>query len=711
MTEAEVETCSHPMIPVPHAIDIVLRKIAEASLLEDRTFEELTEVLPVLCEPSSSKPSTTSPLIGRIAAEKIVAPFPGYPPFNASIMDGYAVCSADVLGNNGPVDDDIISFRVVGSVYAGPFRDICHQGSEEIQDTPQGPTAIYVTTGAVVPSPYDCVVPVEDVVLSESKHTQGLINVSLKLVQSKKWIRPVGCDIAPNTILLNKGDVLSCIDLGVLITCGITQIRVRRVPKVGVLSTGNELKMLPHSSQTGAEKSNQHHSRPFPPKEGLVYDINRPVLLTLLATESHVTAIDYGIALDDVKMLEAKVQSALEECDILITSGGISAGEKDLLENLLTKTFGAALHFGRLNMKPGKPTTFFTWRNPERHKSQTKFIFALPGNPVSAFVCFQLIVSPALNLLYFHERGKHEHTVSKLQEENELSLVDDLVQNCIVQQEVIAVITQKLTLDEERPEYHRVSLSWDASNSHFVATSTGVQRSSRVLSLKGADGLLVLPQGLPGVKMHCDPGEKHLCLLLHHQHCVGNAIRGIKWKDSLHRLAFSATPTLQLQQSHQKQISIAVEIFGVCVYSKSAGLIEKIIREGLYTIKSIGEYEIGRLKLFPNSDDFLNFFTDFSPQGELTNANLWIIVSNSRFQEQVELSSSLRSHLEKRADSMAMQARRKMAEKDSLSALFEVLVGWYKRNLVVYLPLSGLETGMQTLKPLIAHALLLSKNE
>ncbi len=279
--------------------------------------------------------------------------------------------------------------------------------------------------------------------LSESEQTQGFINVSPKLVQSKKWIRPIGCDIAPNTILVNEGDVLSCIDLGVLITCGITQIRVRRVPKVGVLSTGNELKMLPHSSQTGAEESNQHHQKQFPPKEGLVYDVNRPVLLTLLATESKVTAIDYGIALDDITLLEAKVRSALEECDVLITSGGISAGEKDLLEHLLTKTFGATLHFGRLNMKPGKPTTFLTWRNPERHKSKTKFIFALPGNPVSAFVCFQLIVSPALDLLHCQGREQHEHTVSKLQEENALSLVGDIVQNCIVQKEVIAVITQK----------------------------------------------------------------------------------------------------------------------------------------------------------------------------------------------------------------------------------------------------------------------------
>jgi hypothetical protein len=102
-----------------------------------------------------------------------------------------------------------------------------------------------------------------------------------------------------------------------------------------------------------------------------------------------------------------------------------------------------------------------------------------------------------------------------------------------------------------------------------------VQRSSRFLSLKGADGLLVLPQGIPGGKMCCYPGEKHLCLLLHGQNYNWNSSRGIKWKDSLHKVAFDADPSLQHQKTAQ-QCNILVEIF--CVGAASdASIIEKTI--------------------------------------------------------------------------------------------------------------------------------------
>lgn len=691
------------MIPVPTAIEIVLTNIAEAFLVDaDGTCEEFTEVLPVFSDPSCSKESPSPHIIGRRAAEKIVAPLPGYPPFNASIMDGYAVCTNSALVENER-PEDAISFRVVGSVYAGPYQSISHRDDDDERE-PVSTTAIYVTTGGLVPFPYDCVIPVEDVILSENDLNQRHITVTTKNIQSMRWIRPVGCDIPPNTVLVEEGDVLSCVDLGVLVTFGITHIRVQKEPKVGVLSTGNELNVPSSTTDT----CNQHSKEPqFPPKEGLVYDVNRPVLLSLLATESHIRAIDYGIALDDIDLLERKVRNALDECDVLITSGGISTGEKDLLQNLFTETIGARLHFGRLNMKPGKPTTFFTWKNPERQKSQTKFIFALPGNPVSAFVCFHLLVSPALNLLQSPIRHQNKHHVSGIQDKNTPSLVDTLVQNSVVHTEVTVAISQKLSLDEERPEYHRVILSWDASNSTFVATSTGVQRSSRFLSLKGADGLLVLPQGIPGRKMWCYPGEKHLCLLLNGQNYSWNSNRGIKWKDSMHKAAFDTTPSLQHQESAQKPISVPVEIFCVGV-SSDASFIEKTIVKSLSSKESRNNYEIRQPRLFSSSKHFLEYLSSFSDETDASNLRLWIIASDCKFQEQVKFSSSLRSLLERRADAMAMVARRKMAEECSLLALFEVVVGWYKRKLIVCLPQSGIGNPIRSLEPLIAHALLLN---
>jgi gephyrin len=161
-----------------------------------------------------------------------------------------------------------------------------------------------------------------------------------------------------------------------------------------------------------------------------------------------------------------QISKGFDKADVLITSGGVSMGEKDLLKPVLESDFGATIHFGRVFMKPGKPTTFATLTR-EGHK---KLVFALPGNPVSANVTFQLFVLPALKKLAGH---------------TELEPIT-----------LSAKVKESIVLDP-RPEYHRVKVNWsrdDASGSLLpYVTSTGGQRSSRLLSMKGANGLLVLP--------------------------------------------------------------------------------------------------------------------------------------------------------------------------------------------------------------------------
>jgi len=141
-------------------------------------------------------------------------------------------------------------------------------------------------------------------------------------------------------------------------------------------------------------------------------------------------------------------------------------GELDLLKPILENR--GKVHFGRVLMKPGKPLTFATVKRREEENKEV-IVFGLPGNPVSCLVTFQLFVLPALRKLSGHP--------------NPLSPTVD------------AVMMSKIRLDKHRPEYHRVSLSWDQQTSQYLAHTTGEQRSSRLLSMRSADGLAHVPAG------------------------------------------------------------------------------------------------------------------------------------------------------------------------------------------------------------------------
>lgn len=158
----------------------------------------------------------------------------------------------------------------------------------------------------------------------------------------------------------------------------------------------------------------------------------------------------------------------MRQVDVIVTSGGVSMGELDLLKPTLERSLGATIHFGRVSMKPGKPTTFATVPFKSNvGESLTKLVFSLPGNPASALVTSHLFVLPSLQLM----GGKPEpHGLPRLK----VRLKDDV--RC----------------DPKRPEYHRVVVT--AGNDGFVyAESTGGQRSSKVTSLRQANGLLCLP--------------------------------------------------------------------------------------------------------------------------------------------------------------------------------------------------------------------------
>jgi gephyrin len=172
--------------------------------------------------------------------------------------------------------------------------------------------------------------------------------------------------------------------------------------------------------------------------------------------------------------LEQTLRDALRKVDVIITSGGVSMGELDLLKPTIERSLGGTIHFGRVNMKPGKPTTFATVpvKNDAGERVK-KTIFSLPGNPASAVVTFHLFVLPSLH------------------------------QACGIQPaglpKVKVVLEEDIRLDRQRPEYHR-ALVVAKGLGQLSASSTGGQRSSRIGSFKGANALLCMPAGEGSMK-------------------------------------------------------------------------------------------------------------------------------------------------------------------------------------------------------------------
>jgi molybdopterin molybdotransferase len=269
-------------------------------------------------------------------------------------------------------------------------------------------------------------------------------------------VRPVGQDITKAQRVLRAGTRIGPQEIGLLASLGMTAVRVYPRPRVAVLSTGNEI----------VEPSAQ-------PGPGQIRDSNRYTLMAALQ-RAGLTPVSLGIGTDQDDELTAKVLEGLATCDALMTSGGVSMGKLDLIKPIL-ETEGQ-VHFGRVNMKPGKPLTFAT--------VQGKPVFALPGFPVSSLVSFEVFVRPAL----LRMSGLH----------------------LVLRPRMPVTLADTLQGDAWRPEFHRVSLSRE--NGKFMARSTGMQSSARLLSMVGANALLTLPKQ----EKAFEAGETVMAILLDH---------------------------------------------------------------------------------------------------------------------------------------------------------------------------------------------------
>jgi molybdenum cofactor synthesis domain-containing protein len=346
-----------------------------------------------------------------VLARDIVAT-ENHPPFEAATMDGFAVLS----------DDDSPWREVIGVQAAGTVLDV--------EVTPG--TAVQIMTGAPLPKGADAVVRVENTEIADDH-----VIVHQEAIAGGENIRPVGTDIGIGDLVLTEGTVIGPPEIGLLASLGFDPVPVHGRPVVSIISTGDEL-LEPSMEIT----------------PGKIRDSNRFSLLAALQQAGAI--VDWmGKGPDDREHLRQLLTDRIAASDVVITSGGVSMGELDLVKAILGDL--ADVHFRRVFMKPGKPLNFATIDNT--------LIFGLPGNPVSALVSFELFLRPALRMMMGHRE---------------------------VVRPVIEVLLAHEVQPSDRIEYQRAVVSQDESG-RLVATTTGGQASSRLASFTGANALVIIP--------------------------------------------------------------------------------------------------------------------------------------------------------------------------------------------------------------------------
>jgi molybdopterin molybdotransferase len=357
---------------------------------------------------------------GRILAEPVVAPH-DVPSFANSAMDGFAVRGFDVSSPGAVLE--VIEDVAAGQVTAATL------GEGE---------AIKIMTGAPLPAGADTVVRVED-----TEEGDGKVKITVA-AEPGTAVRPPGGDVAAGSTVFEAGTRLSEAHIGVLATIGVVSPVVSRRPKVAVMSTGDEL-VPPETTELGP---------------GMIRDSNRPMLLALVVAAG-AEPIDMGRIPDDADSLRAAVGQAAAECDVIVTSGGVSMGEYDVIKMVLSSE--ADVDFFPVAMKPGKPQGF-------GRVGGTPF-FGLPGNPVSALISFEQFVRPALLAM----QGAR----------------------ALLRPRVTVVAGEEFRSDPAKEEFVRVRFTDGSSDPAVVQTGGS---GSHVLSgAANADAFAVLPVGVEAV--------------------------------------------------------------------------------------------------------------------------------------------------------------------------------------------------------------------
>lgn len=387
-----------------------MRRLAEAQ-------RDVLDALPVLDEVELAVDES----LGLALRRSVQAPH-DVPPFPNSAMDGFAVLADDVA-------ETPVELRVLEDVPAGSVPTMAVTAG----------AAIKIMTGAPMPAGADSVVKVEDTEVAGN----GTVRVLSGSTRGEN-VRPAGGDLRAGAPVFPAGTRLGPAHIGVLASLGVKPLVGRR-PVVAVGSTGDEL--VPPDAPELAP--------------GKIRDTNRPMLLSLLSVLG-VETVDLGIVPDDAAVLEATLEEASAAADVVVTSGGVSMGEYDLVKHILSEL--GTIDFWRVAMQPAKPFAFGSIGDVP--------FFGLPGNPVSVFVAFEQFLRPGLLTMMGAER--------------------------VFRRRVVGRAAEDLETDPEKEVFLRASLRATESGEWEVRTSGG--QSSNVLSaLAAADAFAVVPVGTGAV--------------------------------------------------------------------------------------------------------------------------------------------------------------------------------------------------------------------
>ena len=357
---------------------------------------------------------------GCVLAEDIASTHP-LPPFDNSAMDGYAVRASDVAGATA---SSPVTLPVVGDVAAGSNTPY----------TVQPGLCVRIMTGAPLPPGADAIVPLEWT-------DGGIAQVTIRQAAKEGGhVRRAGEDVAPGTTVLSAGAHLGAAQVGLLAAVGRERVSVRPRPRVVVLSTGSEL-VDPGQPLT----------------TGKIPDSNS-TLLTAAAGEAGAIAFRVGIVPDDPRVLIDTLEDQLIRADLVVTSGGVSVGAYDVVKEALGRI--GEVKFERVAMQPGMPQGFGRI-GPDK----TPF-FGLPGNPVSAYVSFEVFVRPAIRRMLGVEP--------------------------LTRPTVRARLTASISSPPGKRTYARASVTVDKGE--YVVRPVGGSGSHLIASLAGANAFVVVPE-------------------------------------------------------------------------------------------------------------------------------------------------------------------------------------------------------------------------
>ena len=362
---------------------------------------------------------------GRVLDKDIVST-EDVPGFNRSTVDGYAMRASDTFGCS---ESSPAVLSLAGEVLMGESADGLFSANDRLAPG----TCVAVSTGGEVPSCYDTVVMVE---FSED-YGSGMIGIFKPAAPGNNMIFR-GDDVAVGDIVLKAGTALTPHDIGILSALGFNEVAVRCKPVIGVISTGDEIVAV-------TEK----------PRGGQVRDVNTPMLLAAVSRFGAI-AKDFGIIRDDGVAIRSAMLSAVDICDIVLISGGSSAGVRDMTARVIEAEGELLLH--GIAMKPGKPTILGLVGG--------KPVFGLPGHPVAAYLVTELFVRP---------------------------LIADFM--CAVYKSLTtrALLGEAVSSNHGRAEYIAVRL--DASGVAVPVRG----KSGLIASLAGVDGYICVPRDCEGL--------------------------------------------------------------------------------------------------------------------------------------------------------------------------------------------------------------------